>query len=364
MAKRSFSLSLYPWTYTAKYTPTGWVEEYQAKPHLGAEKEAKLSEQERETLLARRNSFPQLPLVNFSTQYALSVFEGLKAFPQKDGSLKLFRPDENAKRFKRSMEGILMPPYPPELFINAVKQIVKRNKALGYYPSYSAEWEKDGFLSGHAVYIRPFSYSEPGIGLNQSEHPWVVIVSTPVGAYFDGPNNKAITSDMIRATENGTGWIKCASNYVISTLAKKKANQQGYMEAIFLDAKERKYLEEGSSCNLFIYLKDGTLVTPELGDTILPGITRKSIIELAKSMGIRTEERKISIEEVMDNAKEVFVTGTAAGIAHIESITHRDRTSVFCNGKMGELTRELLLTLKGIQYGSHEDKFGWMMDVE
>jgi len=135
------------------------------------------------------------------------------------------------------------------------------------------------------------------------------------------------------------------------------------MEAIFLDATEHQYIEEGSSCNIFFYLKNGTLVTPDLQDTILPGVTRKSVLTLAQDMGVKTEERKISIDEVLSEATESFVTGTAAGIAHFESITHKGKTATFSNGEMGEMTRSLLRQLKGIQYGAIEDRHGWMFDV-
>ena len=132
------------------------------------------------------------------------------------------------------------------------------------------------------------------------------------------------------------------------------------MEVIFLDAEEHKYVEEGSSCNIFFLLKNGKLVTPELSDTILPGITRKSILTLAQDMGVETEERKISIDEAMSEAKECFVTGTAAGVGYIESITRGGETVEFNGRKMGDLSRSLLKTLKGIQYGKVEDKFGWL----
>ena len=136
------------------------------------------------------------------------------------------------------------------------------------------------------------------------------------------------------------------------------------MEAIFLDAAEKKFIEEGSSCNFFCRTKDGTLVTPELGDTILPGITRKSIIQLAEDRGIKVEERKISIEEVQDNAAECFVSGTAAGITPITSITHKGKQSIFSSGKPQELTMSLLEELKGIQYGVIEDRHGWMKSIK
>jgi branched-chain amino acid aminotransferase len=212
--------------------------------------------------------------------------------------------------------------------------------------------------------VRPFSYSEGAIGLGISKYPWVVIVTTHVGTYFSAECPSAVTTDMVRATPHGTGWIKCDANYVSATLAKKKAEAQGHMEAIFLDAREGKYIEEGSSCNIFFLLKNNTLVTPDLGDTILPGITRKSILTIAADLKIKTEERRISIEEAQTESKEVFVTGTAAGVSYIDSITHQGKTAVFNKGKMGETTRTLLVTLKGIQYGALPDKFGWMVDVD
>ncbi|HOV39173.1 MAG TPA: branched-chain-amino-acid transaminase [Spirochaetales bacterium] len=363
MAK-SFSLQMYPWVYYAHYEDEGrWSEKFIEKPHTTPQEEAKLPPDALQELLAKRNSFPELPLVNYSTQYGLGVFEGMKAFPQKDGSLKLFRPDENAKRMHRSMEGILMPPFPVDQFISASIELTRRNKKLGYAPVYDPAWEKDNFANGHSIYMRPFTYSEPAIGLGVSHKPWVVIVATPVGAYFEPGSSKAVTTDRIRATPKGTGWIKCCSNYVIPILAKNEAERNGYMEVIFLDAKEGRYVEEGSSCNIFFYLKNGTLVTPELKDTVLPGITRKSILTLAQDKGIKVEERLISIEEVMDSAKECFLTGTAAGATFIESITHRNRTTVFNKGKPGELTLSLQRTLKGIQYGALPDKFGWMVAV-
>ncbi len=361
-----FTLAMYPWVYTAQYNgDDSWDERFIEKPHKTPAEEDALAPAEREKLLASRNSFPELPLVNYTTQYGLGCFEGLKAFPRKDGSLKVFRPDENAKRMYNSMVGLNMPGYPAETFVNAVLTVVKRNRDLGFFPRYDAAWEKKGYLDGHSMYIRPFSYAEPGIGLNLSKKPWVVIVTTPVGSYFDpDASAKAITTEKVRAFPGGTGWIKCDANYVVPILVKKEAEKNGYMEAVFLDATEKKYVEEGSSCNIFFYLKSGTLVTPQLDDTVLPGINRKSAIEIARSHGVTVEERKITIDEVMSDAKEVFVTGTAAGIAYIESLEHNGKTAVFGDRTMGELTHDILMTLKGIQYGAVDDTFGWMFDVE
>lgn len=361
---KGFTLSIYPWVYKGKFNKEHvWVEEFIEKKHKTPEEEEKLPAEELNILLKERNSFPGLPIVNYTSQYGMGCFEGLKAFPWKDGTLKLFRPDENAKRMARSMSGLKMPVYPEELFINAAKTIVKNNMDMGYAPKYDAEWEKDDFISSHSVYVRPFSYSEPAIGLGLSMHPWVIMISTPVGAYFTAVNNKAVTTDKVRAFPGGTGWIKCNANYVVPTLVKKEAEAQGYMEAIFLDAMNKKNVEEGSSCNIFFLLKNGTLVTPETGDTVLPGINRLSILQLAENEGIKTEERLITIDEVMSDAVEVFVTGTAAGVTFIESITHNEKTSVFCGGKIGDVTHTLQRRLKGIQYGAEDDIFNWMVEV-
>ncbi len=359
-----FTLSVYPWVYIAKYNDGGsWHEDFDERPHKTPEQEAALSQDELGALLAQRNSIPSLPLVNYTTQYGMGCFEGLKAFPQQQGALKLFRPDQNAKRFARSMAGLKMPAFPEEHFVRAVRTIVARNTEIGFAPAYDPSWERDDFESAHAVYVRPFTYSEPAVGLGLSHFPWVVMVTTPVSSYFRPGNSKAVTTDKVRAYPGGTGWIKCDANYVTPILVKKQAESEGYMEAIFLDAREGKYVEEGSSCNIFFYLKSGTLVTPELGDTILPGITRDSVLTIAKDLGIPTEVRKISIEEAMAESAEAFVTGTAAGATSIESVTHKGKTAVFTNGEAGETTRLIQKTLKGIQYGALEDSHGWMVGL-
>jgi branched-chain amino acid aminotransferase len=361
MAK-GFSLEIYPWVYRAKLQENArWTEEYVEKPHLTPTEEEALPAAERAKLLLSRNNFADLPLVNYTSQYGMGCFEGLKAFPQPDGTLKLFRPDENGKRMETSMKGLFMPGFPPPMFLTAVRTVIGKNKRIGFSPAYDPEWAKDDFVSGSAVYIRPFTYAEPGIGVGISTSPWVIVITTPVGAYFKPGNAKAVTTRRIRATPGGTGWIKADSNYVTSTLAKKEAELAGFMEAVFLDAREHSYFEEGSSCNIFFVMKDGTLVTPSLEDTILAGITRKSVLVLARGKGIRTEERRVSVTEVFANALECFVAGTAAGITPIESITHEGKEAVFSGRAMGETTRLLLATLKGIQYGALPDAHGWMV---
>jgi len=359
----AFSLNSYPIVYRAQYASAAWTETWLEKPHRTPAEEAAMSEADRDKLSASRNFYDDMPLVNYTSQYGLGCFEGLKALPQKDGGLAIFRPDRNAARFNKSMRGLLMPGFPEESFVKAAVEAVRRNAALGFRPSYKAEWEKDSFASADSVYIRPFSYAEGGIGVAPSKTPWVMVICTPVSAYFSAGSSKATTTERIRATAHGTGWIKAASNYVISTLAKHEANAAGFMECVFLDAKEGKYLEEGSSCNIFVRLKSGELATPELGDTILPGITRASVIELAKDRGVKVSERRISIDEAMGEGAECFVTGTAAGVTPIESLTHQGKTSVFNGGKVGDLSAELRDALKGIQYGKLPDTKGWMVRV-
>ncbi|MDR3325204.1 MAG: branched-chain-amino-acid transaminase [Spirochaetaceae bacterium] len=359
----AFTLNAYPVVYRAKYAAGAWTEEYLEKPHKTPAEEAALSERERRELEASRNVYADMPLVSYTSQYGLSVFEGLKALPQKDGSLAVFRPDRNAERFHNSMRGLRMPPFPKDAFVAACVETVRRNAELGFVTRYKTEWEKDSYMNADSVYIRPFTYSEGGIGVGLSKEPWVVVVCTPVSAYFVPGLSGAITSKRIRATANGTGWIKAASNYVVSAIAKQEAAEAGYMECVFLDAAERKYVEEGSSCNIFFSLKSGELVTPELGDTILPGITRASIIELARERGVAVSERKIGIEEALDETKECFVSGTAAGATPIESLTHDGKKAVFNGGTTGELTASIRDTLKGIQYGALRDTKGWMVKV-
>ncbi|MDR2729453.1 MAG: aminotransferase class IV [Treponema sp.] len=359
----AFALNSYPVAYRAKFSNGGWKSEYLEKPHKTPQEEALLDTADRAVLEDSRNYYNDMPLVNYTSQYGFSCFEGLKALPQKDGGLSIFRPDQNAARFYRSMKGLYMPPFPEKDFMDAVTGTVGKNALLGFRPHYKDEWEKDSFMSAESVYIRPFTETESGIGVNISSEPWVIVINTPVTSYFSDGSSDAVVTDRIRAAPNGTGWIKAASNYVISAVAKYEAHQKGFMECIFLDSVERKYVDEGSSCNIFFYLKSGELVTPELGDTILPGITRASIIELAGDHGVRVGERKIAIEEAMSEAKECFVSGTAAGATPITSLTWQGKKTVFNDGKVGELSAWIRDTLKGIQYGKLPDTKGWLVRV-
>ena len=356
----AFSLLSFPIVYRAQFAKQGWKGAFLEKPHKTPSVESSLSGSKKAEITASRNFYPDMPLVTYTTQYGFSCFEGLKAFPQKNGGVAFFRPEKNAARFYRSMKGLYMPPFPEEMFVKAVVDVVKKNAKLGFTLKYDSDWEKDSFMSASAIYLRPFVSTEAGIGVNISFKPWVIVVATTVGAYFSGGEKGAVVTNRIRATPNGTGWIKAASNYTIAALAKYEATEAGFVECIFLDSQNHKYVEEGSSCNIFFYLKSGELVTPELGDTILPGITRASIIELARDKKIKVSERKISIDEALAETRECFVCGTAAGAFPIPSISYKKKKTVFNKGKVGELTASLRETLKGIQYGLIPDTKGWM----
>lgn len=362
--RMAFDLDMYPVVYTAQYNPKTktWEEKWIENDSLPYSELMKKTEEERSEIYRKRNDLG-LPSVSYTSQYGFGCFEGMKAFSTKDGGISIFRPDRNAKRFADSMRGLKCPPFPEDMFVKASVEFVRRNAELGYVPPYNPEWEKDNYASASSVYIRPFMNSEGGIGVGVSAAPQVVICATSVSSYFKGGNTKAVTTKRIRATPYGTGCIKCASNYVISALAKKEAEEAGFMEVVYLDSEEHKYIQEGSSCNIFFVIDNGTLVTPELGDTILPGITRSSVIDLARDCGYKVEERKISIDEVMTKAVECFVTGTAAGITPIESVTHEGSERVFNNRVPGKTGVEIQKLLKGGQYGSIPFTRNWNTKV-
>ncbi|MDR3312536.1 MAG: aminotransferase class IV, partial [Spirochaetaceae bacterium] len=278
----AFKLEIFPISYCAKYNPAAgnWDEAWIEKDRIPFGELEGMNEAKKAEILAKRNDLG-LPSVSYTSQYGMGCFEGLKAFPKKDGKASIFRPDRNAARFFSSMAGLKMPPYPEALFVKAVTEFVRKNAALGYVPAYESAWEADNFAGASAVYLRPFSNSEGAIGVGISASPSVLVTGTIVSSYFKGGNSKAVTTKRVRAAPNGTGSLKCASNYVISALAKREAEDAGYMEVIYLDSEQHRFVDEGSSCNIFFRLKSGTLVTPALG-TILPGITRASVIQLAK----------------------------------------------------------------------------------
>lgn len=289
--------------------------------------------------------------------YGQEAFEGMKAYMGKDGKVRVFRWDENAKRLIRSAEGVKMAPVPVELFKDAVFQAIKLNKK--FVPP---------FGSGASLYIRPLLYgSGAEVGVKPaSEYTFIVFV-TPVGPYFKGgvkPVNMMICRDVDRAAPLGTGTFKVGGNYAASLRALVKAKDGGFGSTIFLDAREKKYIDECGPANFF-GIKDNTYITPK-SESILNSITNMSLIEIANSIGMATERRKIPVEE-LSTLEETGACGTAAIITPIAKIVDADMNKIYeyCkDGNPGAATMKLYKKLVGIQSGDEKDEFGWMTVVE
>ena len=286
-------------------------------------------------------------------QYAQTCFEGLKVYTQKNGDIVAFRPDMNAKRLQDSAERLLMPKVPEEMFIRALDEIVKANAA--WVPPYG---------SGATLYIRPFLFgSGPVIGVAPAPEYEFRMFATPVGPYFKGGVKpiRIMVSDFDRAAPHGTGHIKAGLNYAMSLYSGDYAHKHGFSENMYLDAATRTYVEETGGANFIFITKDGKLVTPKSG-TILPSITRRSIVVVASEMlGMEVEERPVLFTEVKDFA-EVGLCGTAAVISPVGSITYDGGEILVPSGmeKMGPVLTKLRETITGIQEGNIEGPAGWI----
>lgn len=297
----------------------------------------------------------------YGVNYGNSIFEGAKAYLGRDKKARLFRIDENARRFHSSATGIRMPPVPEEMFVNAARGLVQRNRK--YIPQFETDPNKRGSL-----YIRPLLIGEAGLGVNKSSRPTFLMFCSPVGPYYATgfkPLKAMTIHHMVRAMPGGHGKHKTGANYVMSMLATQYAKQNGCTEAIWLDGLRHEYIEELSACN-FMCRVGSKLITPALSDTILAGITRKSILQIAADqMGMTVEERPLPLEEVLDNAEETFGCGTAAVISPIGSIVaYNGRYTREITEDVGELSRKLYDSLTGIQWGENEDKYGWITLVD
>lgn len=292
--------------------------------------------------------------------YGQEMFEGLKAYKGEDGKNYLFRPDMNGKRTNDSNDRLCIPQLPVEDFVEAVKAVVKVD----------ADWIPTE--PGTSLYIRPFIIAtEAFLGVDVSETFLFMIILSPSGAYYEGglePVGIWIEDDYVRAVRGGMGFAKTGGNYAASLAAQVKAHEDGYSQVLWLDGVERKYIEEVGAMNIFFKI-DGTVVTPMLNGSILPGITRNSVLELCRSWGIPTEERKVSVDELLEAQKngkleEVFGTGTAAVISPVGKLRYKDDVMVIGNGVIGELSQKLYDTVTGIQLGKLDDPFGWRVEVE
>lgn len=290
-------------------------------------------------------------------QYSQSCFEGLKAYTTEDGRIVTFRPDLNAQRMEDSCKRLEMPVFPKERFVDAVTQVVKANAA--YVPPYG---------SGATLYLRPYMFaSGPVIGVKPSDEYQFRIFSTPVGPYFKG-GAKPITirvSDFDRAAPHGTGHIKAGLNYAMSLHAIVDAHNQGYDENMYLDPATRTKVEETGGANFLFVTKDNKVVTPKSG-SILPSITRRSLMIVAKEyLGLEVEEREVLLSEVSDFA-ECGLCGTAAVISPVGKIVDHGKEICLPSGMedMGPVTRKLYETLTGIQMGRIEAPEGWIHVIE
>ncbi len=289
--------------------------------------------------------------------YAQEIFEGLKAFRRPDGQIALFRPMDNMHRFNRSAVRMCMPEVDAVFLLESIKELIRLD----------ADWVPRA--EGTSLYIRPTMIaSEPMLGVRPAMQYLCYVIICPVGAYYKGglaPVKIWISDHYVRAAHGGTGEVKTGGNYAASLFAAREAAALGYDQVLWLDAKEKSFVEEVGSMNIcFIY--DGVLITSPLGGTILDGITRRSVLTLAREMGLEVKERALSVEEIFEGAEnghlsEAFGVGTAVVVSPIGQFTYRERTAKIGDGQTtGRLTQKLYDTLTGIQYGRLPDPHGWV----
>ncbi len=292
--------------------------------------------------------------------YGSEIFEGLKAYRTKDGSVQLFRPLENIRRMNRSAERMCLPEIPEDIALEALTTFIKLEQ--DWVPS----------APGTSLYIRPYMFgNDETLGVHAVHNAKFVIITSPVGSYYKegiNPVKIMIESEDVRAVRGGTGEAKCGGNYAASNRAGERAAQKGYSQVLWLDGVERKYIEEVGAMNVMFKI-NGEIVTPKLAGSILPGITRKSILELLQKEGYKVSERLISVDELADALKngtleEAWGCGTAAVVSPIGELCYQDVKYVINNGKIGEVTQHLYDTLTGIQWGNKEDLFNWVYPIK
>ncbi|SDP48343.1 branched-chain amino acid aminotransferase [Nakamurella panacisegetis] len=295
--------------------------------------------------------------------YAQEIFEGLKAYSQPDGSVATFRPQANAARLNRSADRLGMPRLPEEMFLQSLRELALADRA----------WVPTG---GEAsLYFRPFMFaSEVGLGVRPANKYVYSVIASPAGAYFAGgiqPVSVWWSTEYVRAAPGGTGAAKTGGNYAASLAAQAQAAEQGCDQVVWLDAVERRWVEEMGGMNLFFVFGEGAdaeLVTPELSGSLLPGVTRDSLLQLARDRGYRTAERRISTDEWAKRNEsgeltEVFACGTAAVITPVGSVKHADGGFDIAGGRPGAITMELREALTGLQRGQLADPHGWMVPL-
>jgi branched-chain amino acid aminotransferase len=291
--------------------------------------------------------------------YAQEIFEGMKAYRRPDGGAALFRPEANARRFQASARRMAMAELPEELFLDSVRALVRADKA--WIPD-----SEDG-----ALYLRPFMFaSEVFLGVKPAAEYLYIVMASSVGAYFKGAPSVSLwaTREYTRAAPGGTGAAKCGGNYATSLIAQAEATRNGCDQVVFLDAVERRWVEELGGMNIFFVFDDGSMATPPLTGTILPGITRDSILRLARDQGINVREEPYAIEQWEADAKsgrltEAFACGTAAVVTPIGSVRSAGGGFTIGGQSIGPLTQRLRTQLVGIQRGQAPDPYGWVEEI-
>ncbi len=291
--------------------------------------------------------------------YGAEIFEGLKAYRIADGSVQLFRPIENVRRMNNSADRLQLPTMPEEEMLQAITEFVKHEQ----------DWVPYG--AGESLYLRPFLFgNDEALGVHGIENSRFVIIASPSGSYYKegiNPVKIMIEKDDVRAVRGGTGFAKCGGNYAAANRAGAKAEEKGYTQVLWLDGVERKYIEEVGAMNVMFKIA-GEIVTPMLSGSILPGITRKSCLELLREEGYKVSERLLCVDELLEacekgTLEEAWGTGTAAVVSPIGKLSFDGKEYIINNNEIGETTQHLYDTLTGIQWGKIEDKHGWIVKI-
>ncbi|MBQ4443703.1 MAG: branched-chain amino acid aminotransferase [Clostridia bacterium] len=310
---------------------------------------------------ARIVPFENISLHPASTvlHYGAEIFEGLKAYRRADGKVQLFRPIENIRRLNNSAERLCLPQIPEDVALEILTEFVR------------VEQDWTPYKKGTSLYLRPFLFGDDKtLGVHTIKEAQFIIIASPVGSYYKegiNPVRIMIESEDVRAVRGGTGYAKCGGNYAASTRAGKKAEAEGYSQVLWLDGVERKYIEEVGAMNVMFKI-GGKVVTPKLTGSILPGITRKSCIEVLKKEGYTVEERLLSVDELGaaladGTLEEAWGCGTAAVVSPIGELNYLGKKYIINDNRIGAVTQHLYDTLTGIQWGEIEDEFGWTYQI-
>ncbi len=311
---------------------------------------------------ARLSAYAPLTLdpATSALHYGQAIFEGLKAYHQADDSVALFRPDQNAARFRRSARRLAMAELPDELFLESVRALVRADR----------DWVPT--RAGESLYLRPLMFAtDPFLGVRPSLTYRYLLFASPAGAYFPGgvrPVSVWLSTEYVRAAPGGTGEAKCAGNYAASLVAQAQAAEQGCDQVVWLDAVEHRFVEEMGGMNLYFVFSDGRLLTPALTGTLLPGVTRDSILTLGGDLGLDVVEGRISTDEweagcADGTISEVFACGTAAVVTPVGQVKHAGGEFSVADGEPGAVTMKVRDALLGIQQGTAPDPHGWMQPV-